>query len=94
MRRGIGYFYTIFKSNLFVNILILGQQHQALYSSIDELPSLDQDLYRSLTFIKHHQGDVQELDLTFSVDEDYLGKIVTHELVPGGKAIPVTNENK
>ncbi|EEB13316.1 ubiquitin-protein ligase, putative [Pediculus humanus corporis] len=73
---------------------LLGQQHQALYSSIDELPSLDQDLYRSLTFIKHHQGDVQELDLTFSVDEDYLGKIVTHELVPGGKAIPVTNENK
>ncbi|KAK6625595.1 hypothetical protein RUM43_005894 [Polyplax serrata] len=73
---------------------LLGQQHQALYSSIDELPSLDQDLYRSLTFIKHHQGDIQDLDLTFSVDEDYLGKIVTHELVPGGRAIPVTNENK
>lgn len=74
--------------------MLSGQQHQALYSSIDELPSLDQDLYRSLTYIKHYQGDVQDLDLTFSVDEDYLGKIVTHELVPGGKAIPVTNDNK
>ncbi|PSN54423.1 Ubiquitin-protein ligase E3B [Blattella germanica] len=73
---------------------LLGQQHQALYSSMDELPSLDRELYRSLTFIKHHQGDVQDLDLTFSVDEDCLGKLVTHELVPGGKAIPVTNENK
>lgn len=73
---------------------LLGQQHQALYSSMDELPSLDQDLYRSLTFIKHHQGDVADLDLTFSVDEDYLGRIVTHELIPGGKAIPVTNDNK
>ena len=40
------------------------------------------------------QGDVHELDLTFSVDEDCLGKIVTHELVPGGKLLPVTNENK
>lgn len=73
---------------------LLGQQHQALYSSMDELPSLDRELYRSLTFIKHHQGDVQDLDLTFSVDEDCLGRLVTHELVPGGKAIPVTNENK
>ena len=61
---------------------------------MDELPSLDQDLYRSLTFIKHHQGDVADLDLTFSVDEDYLGRIITHELIPGGKAIPVTNDNK
>ncbi|GLV32551.1 uncharacterized protein CBL_00739 [Carabus blaptoides fortunei] len=73
---------------------VLGQTHQALYSSMDELPSLDRDLYRSLTYVKHHEGDVQELDLTFSVDEDCLGKLITHELVPGGKAVPVTNENK
>ncbi|CAG2067780.1 unnamed protein product, partial [Timema podura] len=73
---------------------VLGQQHQALYSSMDELPSLDPELYRSLTFIKHHQGDVQDLDLTFSLDEDCMGRIVTHELVPGGRAVPVNNENK
>ena len=35
-----------------------------------------------------------DLDLTFSYDEDSMGKIVTHELVPGGKAIAVTNDNK
>lgn len=73
---------------------VLGQTQQALYSWIDELPSLDKDLYRSLTYIKHHQGDISSLELTFSVDEDRLGDIVTHELVPGGKAIPLTNENK
>ncbi|GLH04043.1 E3 ubiquitin-protein ligase Nedd-4 [Gryllus bimaculatus] len=73
---------------------LLGQQHQALYSSMDELPSLDRELYRSLTFIKHHQGNISELDLTFTVDEDCLGKLVTHELIPGGKAVPVTNENR
>ncbi|XP_013180712.1 PREDICTED: ubiquitin-protein ligase E3B isoform X1 [Papilio xuthus] len=73
---------------------VLGQTQQALYSWIDELPSLDRDLYRSLTYIKHFQGDISTLELTFSVDEERLGEIVTHELVPGGKAIPVTNENK
>lgn len=72
----------------------LGQTQQALYSCMDELPSLDNELYRSLTFIKHYQGDVADLDLTFSVDEDVLGKIVTHELHPGGRLRTVTNDNK
>ncbi|XP_037044995.1 ubiquitin-protein ligase E3B [Bradysia coprophila] len=73
---------------------LLGQTQQVFYSCMDELPSLDTELYRSLTFIKHYQSDVAELDLTFSVDEDQMGKIVTHELHPGGRAQPVTNDNK
>lgn len=73
---------------------VSGQTAQALYSCLDELPSLDGELYRSLSYIKHYEGDVSELDLTFSVDDDNLGRLVTHELVPGGKAVPVTNENK
>lgn len=73
---------------------LLGQTHQALYSCMDELPSLDKELYRSLTFIKHYQGDVADLDLTFTVDEDVMGRIVTHELVEGGRIRPVTNDNK
>lgn len=91
-----------------------GQTQQVFYSCMDELPSLDPELYRSLTFIKHYQvscyfrwifrcryclwfsiqNDVAELDLTFSVDEDQMGRIVTHELHPGGRAQPVTNDNK
>lgn len=73
---------------------MLGHHHSALYSSIDELPSLDPELYKSLTYIKHYEGDVSELELNFSYDEDVMGKLVSHELVPGGKAITVTNENK
>lgn len=73
---------------------VLGQTSQANYSYIDELPSLDEELYRSLSYIKHYEGDVSDLDLTFSLDEDNMGKIETHELIPGGKAISVTNENK
>ena len=31
---------------------VLRHQHSSLYSSIDELPSLDHSLYKSLSFIK------------------------------------------
>nr|XP_023030496.1 ubiquitin-protein ligase E3B [Leptinotarsa decemlineata] len=73
---------------------VSGQTTQVLYSCVDELPSLDPALYRSLSYVKHYEGDVSDLDLTFSVDDDTMGKIVTHELVPGGRAVQVTNENK
>ncbi|KAK6968619.1 ubiquitin-protein ligase E3B [Biomphalaria glabrata] len=73
---------------------ILGHLQSATYSSLDELPSLDMELAKSLSYIKHYDGDICDLELTFSCDEDILGKIVTHELVPGGKSIQVTNENK
>jgi hypothetical protein len=35
----------------------------------DELPSFDAELYRNLTYIKHYEGDVADLDLTFSFDQ-------------------------
>lgn len=73
---------------------ILGHAHNATYSSIDELPSLDPELYKNLTFIKHYEGDVSDLDLSFSFDEDVMGKLTNHELIPGGKALSVTSENK
>lgn len=73
---------------------VLGQHHSALYSPIDELPSLDAELYKSLTYIKHYDGDVSQLDLTFSIDQDMMGKIETFELEPGGKFLAVTNESR
>lgn len=73
---------------------VLGQHHSALYSPIDELPSLDPELYKSLTYIKHYEGDVSELDLTFSIDQDIMGKIETYELESGGKFMPVTKESR
>ncbi|XP_014671275.1 PREDICTED: ubiquitin-protein ligase E3B-like isoform X2 [Priapulus caudatus] len=72
---------------------VLGHHHSSRYSSIDELPSLDPELYKNLTYVKHYDGDVTDLELTFSCDEDVMGKVVNHELVPGGKAIAVTKEN-
>ena len=73
---------------------VLGQPQSPLYSPIDELPSLDPELYKSLTYIKHYEGDVSELDLTFSIDQDFMGKLETYELETGGKFIPVTKESR
>jgi len=81
-------FATFFLSRL------LGKPQSTLYSPIDELPSLDPELYKSLTYIKHYEGDVSELDLTFSIDQDFMGKIETHELESGGRSIPVTRESR
>ncbi|NIG58151.1 ubiquitin-protein ligase E3B-like [Pontoporia blainvillei] len=73
---------------------LLGHHHSVFYSSVDELPSLDSEFYKNLTSIKRYDGDVADLGLTLSYDEDVMGQLVCHELIPGGKTIPVTNENK
>lgn len=80
-------------ASFFLNQL-LDRHHSAFYSPIDELPSLDPELYKNLTYVKHYDGDIADLDLVFSYDEDCMGKIVTHDLLPGGKVMAVTNENK
>ncbi|VDM62049.1 unnamed protein product [Angiostrongylus costaricensis] len=43
--------------------------------AFDELSQLDPELYRNLTFVKKYDGDVSDLALTFSIDEDFMGKI-------------------
>ncbi|KAI4068116.1 ubiquitin protein ligase E3B [Homo sapiens] len=73
---------------------LLGHHHSVFYSSVDELPSLDSEFYKNLTSIKRYDGDITDLGLTLSYDEDVMGQLVCHELIPGGKTIPVTNENK
>lgn len=48
---------------------VLGRQHSGLYSSIDELPSLDQSLYKSLCFIK--VGHFRALNFVFEKEGSY-----------------------
>ncbi|PIN11132.1 E3 ubiquitin protein ligase [Handroanthus impetiginosus] len=64
------------------------------YNFLDELSTLDPELYRNLMYVKHYDGDVKELSLDFTVTEESLGKHHVIELKPGGKDICVTNENK
>lgn len=72
----------------------LQQQHSMLYSPLDELPSLDAEFYKNLTWMKRYDGDISDLDLTFTYEEDVLGHLESRELEPGGNSIPVTNENR
>lgn len=64
------------------------------YSFLDELSTLDSELYRSLMQLKHYEGDVEDLCLDFTLTEELGGKRIVHELRPGGKNISVTNENR
>jgi len=73
---------------------VLGHDHTSLYSYFDEMSSSDPELYKNLTYVKHYEGDVEDLGLTFSFDQDVMGRIVTHELVAGGRSVDVNNRNR
>ncbi|KAE8976901.1 E3 ubiquitin-protein ligase [Phytophthora rubi] len=64
------------------------------FNYIDDLHSLDPELYKSLMHLKHYEGNVEDLALTFSVSEMEFGEVVTRNLVPDGANIPVTNDNR
>ncbi|CAG5014926.1 unnamed protein product [Parnassius apollo] len=60
--------------------------------ALQDMESVDLEYYNSLMWIK--ENDPSELYLTFSVDEEQLGKMVQRELKPGGANISVDNDNK
>ncbi|MFS8004300.1 putative HECT domain-containing protein [Helianthus anomalus] len=64
------------------------------YSFIDELSTLDPELYKNLMYVKHYDGDVKDLSLDFTVTEELPGKRHVVELKAGGKDVNVTNDNK
>ncbi|KAL0457533.1 UNVERIFIED_CONTAM: E3 ubiquitin-protein ligase UPL6 [Sesamum latifolium] len=63
------------------------------YNYLNDLPSLDPELYRHLIFLKHYGGDISELELYFVIVNNEYGEQTEEELLPGGKNIRVTNEN-
>ncbi len=67
---------------------------QGKHNYLSELQSLDEEMYKNMKFVKAYEGDVKNLCLTFSVDEQITGSNVTVDLVPAGRNITVTNSNK
>ncbi|CAG8700294.1 2723_t:CDS:10 [Cetraspora pellucida] len=64
-------------------------------SYLDDLPSVDPELYQGLVYLKNHKGDVEsDLSLNFTVVDNEFGKSRTIELIPGGSDIPVTKDNR
>eukprot|EP00741_Cyanophora_paradoxa_P002456 tig00000076_g2380.t1 len=62
--------------------------------TIEDLPTLDAPLYKSLCFLKTYSGNVGDLSMDFTVTDDLMGRKVVHELRPGGSKISVTEQNR
>jgi len=63
-------------------------------SFLDDLSSLDEDVYKGLIFLKNYSGDCEDLALTFSVEDEEFGVTKSVDLKENGSNIPVTNETK
>ncbi|KAF9982370.1 hypothetical protein BGZ75_006242 [Mortierella antarctica] len=61
---------------------------------LDEMRSFDEQVFKNLMFLKKYEGDVEDLGLTFSLDEEVFGTHRTVELLRGGKDIEVTKDNR
>ncbi|OQS06813.1 hypothetical protein THRCLA_01177 [Thraustotheca clavata] len=59
-----------------------------------DLPSLDPELYKNLSFLKTYDGDISDLGLTFSIGQDCFGVQKQIELIPGGGNVSVNSENR
>nr|CAB3464020.1 unnamed protein product [Digitaria exilis] len=63
------------------------------YNFLNDLPSLDPELYRHLLFLKHYNGDISKLELYFVIVNNEYGEQCEEELLPGGRDMRVTNDN-
>jgi len=59
-----------------------------------DLEDFDNNLYQGLNWCLQPHADMAALMETFSITNDYFGRPEEVELIPGGKDIDVTNENK
>lgn len=58
-----------------------------------DMDGVDAEFYRNLEWTL--DNDITDvLDLTFSIEDDQFGEIVTVDLKPDGRNLPVTNDNK
>ena len=63
-------------------------------SKVEDLLILDAELYKNIMFLKHYEGDVADLALTFSTSKQVLDKQVVIDLVHDGRNVDVTNDNR
>ena len=70
---------------------LIGKQN-----SLNDLKSLDQELYKQLTMMRSYEGSMEDLMLAFSVtdENEVTGERKEVDLVPDGANIPVTDKNK
>lgn len=59
-----------------------------------DMEAIDPDYYRNLKTILEYRLDDIGLDLHFSIDDNSFGRSKVIDLIPNGRTIPVTDENK
>ena len=62
--------------------------------SLRDLETVDESLHQSLKWILDNEFDPEDLDMHFTVDNEYMGRHETIDLKPNGSNILVTNQNK
>lgn len=60
--------------------------------TLQDMESVDSEYFNSLKWIL--ENDPEDLDLTFTIDEELFGETHQHDLKTNGSEIVVTNENK
>ncbi|KAG8995219.1 hypothetical protein FRB94_009328 [Tulasnella sp. JGI-2019a] len=63
-------------------------------SHLDDLASLDPEMYRGLIYLKHYDGNLEDLALNFTVMTDDFGVTQTIDLIRNGASTSVTRENR
>ncbi|KAI1794750.1 HECT-domain-containing protein [Ganoderma leucocontextum] len=63
-------------------------------SYLDDLASLDPELYQGLMHLKHYTDDPEELSLNFTVAQEEFGETRSIDLLPNGSNITVTRDNR
>lgn len=69
------------------------KKFRSSFCDINDLPSLDPEMYRSLVTLRNYPGEVSDLCLSFTVVDSIYGDNREVELKPGGRDTSVTNEN-
>ncbi|EJT80554.1 hypothetical protein GGTG_00549 [Gaeumannomyces tritici R3-111a-1] len=68
-------------------------------ASINDVREMDEELYQGLLRLKNMQSDVSELELDFTINDQVSATgeetvTITRDLMPNGKDVAVTNENR
>ena len=76
--------------SLFFLTKILGN-----YCDINQLLTLDKEKYKNLLYVKHYDGNFDDLALTFSIQQSVwmTNTIETFDIIPNGRNINVTKDN-
>ncbi|KAI8913516.1 HECT-domain-containing protein [Gorgonomyces haynaldii] len=64
-----------------------------LANYLDDLPSLDKELYQGLIYLKNCDN-AEDLSLNFTLREEQFGTSQSIDLIPNGSNVAVTNENR